>query len=300
MSGHRVVTLSEVALESWKIAVTTVFCLALVVVVVLILQDGLSSIHRLWDITMFLLAAILATAADEPNFVRRSTLLVKTVVSLWFLSILPLSVYFRSELTSLVTLRRPEYHIDTLEKLEGALEKHEVAPCVAKNTAAYYELSDRKDNACETTLMNKLQLAFFRQGDRALVVANALECLRCASHHDRVCYNYLEHISREKLKKYGNVRAFIEHLRMEPVGYQMHKFLDVYRPMRRLFLATEEHKLITWDVNERSSVDVETTSFDVSSLFMQLVILHATSCFILLLEVMVAWCVRRASLVHER
>ncbi|KAL1447372.1 hypothetical protein MTO96_028583 [Rhipicephalus appendiculatus] len=269
-------------------------------VTVVIRRETWSALRGFCDMTMFLLAAVLATSSAEPNLARRATPLVKTVLSLWFLSILPLSVYFRSELTSLVTLRRPTYRIDTLKKLEDALDRHEVAPCVVKGTAGYYELSHSRDNAWQTSLMNKLQFAFSRVGDRALAASNVRECLRCSSNRDRVCYNLLEHFSRRMLKKYGDVRAFVEHLRMQPTGYPMHKFLDVYKPIRRLFLATEEHKLIKWDVSERDSVDSETTSFDVSSLFVQLVILHTASCFVLLLEVMVAWCVRRASLLRER
>ncbi|KAL1479220.1 hypothetical protein MTO96_052035 [Rhipicephalus appendiculatus] len=76
----------------------------------------------------FLLAAVLATSAVLPKVSGRLVIVRKALLGLWLATLLPLSVYFRSELAAVITLRRPARPIDTLQKLEDALDRHQVAP----------------------------------------------------------------------------------------------------------------------------------------------------------------------------
>ncbi|KAL1478529.1 hypothetical protein MTO96_016214 [Rhipicephalus appendiculatus] len=70
-----------------------------------------------------LLASVLGTSTPEPVASARSgRFLSRALFGLWFVFVLPLSCYFRSELTSIVTLKRPAQRIDTLEELEYALD----------------------------------------------------------------------------------------------------------------------------------------------------------------------------------
>ncbi|KAL3243375.1 hypothetical protein MRX96_020588 [Rhipicephalus microplus] len=90
---------------------------------------------RIADSVTLLLASVLATSAPLPGNVSRRVIAGVALYYLWFLAILPLSSYFRSELTSKVTIKAPGDRIDTLQKLEDALDRHEVAPCATLNTA---------------------------------------------------------------------------------------------------------------------------------------------------------------------
>ncbi|KAL1469013.1 hypothetical protein MTO96_041098 [Rhipicephalus appendiculatus] len=66
----------------------------------------------------------------------------------------PLSQYFRCELTSLVTVGRPASSLDTLEELEAALDAGAAAPCVPTESATLKSLTHTDQ---PTTLGKKLQ-----------------------------------------------------------------------------------------------------------------------------------------------
>ncbi|KAL1484720.1 hypothetical protein MTO96_032415 [Rhipicephalus appendiculatus] len=295
LDDHRVVTPLEVADESSKLVASTVFLLTLAAAVAAVFgEKSWSALRGFSDLMMLLLGAFLATSADDRSLVRRVTALGKALIGICFVAVLPLSVYFRSELTSIVTIRRPAYRIDTLQELEDALDRGEVAPCAVVGSSTHFELNGDAGYAFQTSLMNKLQLAFARYGNRVLAVENPSACLRCASRRDRVCYSSLEYIRRNFLKNFPNVGEFVEHLGMQLVGFRMHKRLDMYKPMRRLFLSFEEQRLMTWFVSKNDHEEVD-TKFDMSSLFVVHVVLLAACCVVLLLEVVVAMCLSRWS-----
>ncbi|KAL1442549.1 hypothetical protein MTO96_030723, partial [Rhipicephalus appendiculatus] len=52
-----------------------------------------------------------------------------------------------SELTSIVTLKRPAERIDTLEELEDGLDGGGMAPCVYENEAAHEQLMTTESDA---------------------------------------------------------------------------------------------------------------------------------------------------------
>ncbi|KAL1478542.1 hypothetical protein MTO96_016227 [Rhipicephalus appendiculatus] len=70
-------------------------------------------------------------------------------------------------------------------------------------------------------------------------------------------------------------------------GFLMPKFHTLFKPLRRFFRDVEEHRLVVWFATEFQNETGE-TEFDVSGLLMLLVILHATGCFVLVLEIVVA------------
>ncbi|KAH7944720.1 hypothetical protein HPB51_028563 [Rhipicephalus microplus] len=71
-----------------------------------------------------------------------------------------------SEMTSTITVKAPGDRVDTLQKLEDALDRHEVAPCVTLNTAMEEEL--KQSTAPVGSLMSKLQAAFKRHEPKEL------------------------------------------------------------------------------------------------------------------------------------
>ncbi|KAL1443937.1 hypothetical protein MTO96_030131 [Rhipicephalus appendiculatus] len=250
VDAHRVVSLLEVTGECWKVVTAAVALLVLVVFVSVAIGDKHESVsRRISDTAWFLLAAVLATSAVEPHIVGRASVVRKALLGLWLAALLPLSVYFRTELTAIVTLRRPAYRIDTLPKLEDALDRRQVAPCVVMNTLGHLELTDDTWLPLQS-LSKKLQSEFTRYGEDELVKSNVSDCIQCASRSDRVCYaGHWRHPS-SCLMKPKNVAAFAEHVKIELVSFIMPKFESSYWPLRRLFLAIEEHKLIDWDSRE--------------------------------------------------
>ncbi|KAL1472026.1 hypothetical protein MTO96_039590, partial [Rhipicephalus appendiculatus] len=72
---------------------------------------------------------------------------------------LPLSQYFQSELTSLVTVGRPANNLDTLQELEAALDAGVAAPCVPKQTASWDGIMNSNH---PTTLGKKLRASVLK------------------------------------------------------------------------------------------------------------------------------------------
>ncbi|KAH6923722.1 hypothetical protein HPB50_005657 [Hyalomma asiaticum] len=169
---------------------------------------------------------------------------------------LPLSMYFRTELTSILTLRRPANRMDTLKKLEDALERREVAPCVVEQSAYHNDLVVEAESELQPSLMHKLHLAFKRHGDGGLV-KDVEGCLQCAQRPDRVCYGAVTWYNPPRFDEYTNVQPFVERLRMELTGLAMPKFLEVYKPMRRLLLAAEEQGLFNFHAQQQPDIGEE-------------------------------------------
>ncbi|KAL1481325.1 hypothetical protein MTO96_015759 [Rhipicephalus appendiculatus] len=243
----------------------------------------------------FLLSAVLATSSDQPNIGGRTGIVRKALLGLWLAALLPLSVYFRTQLTAILTLRRPAYRIDTLQKLECALDRRQVAPCVVRDTLGYWELFSYDSHLPQQSLWEKLRLVSEGLGEDELVASNVSDCIQCASRQDRVCYVGHWHNPSSSLLKLRSVAAFLEHLKIELIGFVMPKFERSYRPLRRLFLDIDEHKLIDWDWRE-PEYDNAATEFDMSGLLMLLGILLAMTCLVLVLEVVVDRSMRRPRL----
>ncbi|KAL1479219.1 hypothetical protein MTO96_052034 [Rhipicephalus appendiculatus] len=127
-------------------------------------------------------------------------------------------------------------------------------------------------------------------------MSNLSHCFQCASRRDRVGYVAQWRRSSSSPLKHGNVGEFVEHLKIELGGFLIPRFQPMYRPLRRLFLAIEEHRLIDSDARKPDQENAE-TEFDMSSLLKLQLISHATSCLVLMLEVVVAWHLRRTQLL---
>ncbi|KAH7934193.1 hypothetical protein HPB49_022793 [Dermacentor silvarum] len=107
------------------------------------------------------------------------------VCSLWLLGMLPFSNYFRGELTSRLTSHGFPEQLDTLAKLERALDEKRVAPCVVKDSFLHQRLAG--DNFVDT-INKKLRLAFRAHEDHEeLVQRTWVRCLKCALREDRIC-----------------------------------------------------------------------------------------------------------------
>ncbi|KAL1486771.1 hypothetical protein MTO96_008755 [Rhipicephalus appendiculatus] len=162
INDDRVVMLSEVVYDSWPIFASTIALLLVVALVLSAIEDRrLPPIQKIAESVTLLLASILATSAPFPSNVSRRAIARVALHFPWFLAILPLSSYFRSELTSKITVKAPGDRIDTLQKLEDALDRHEVAPCATvKHCHGRRAEMERTAPAC--SLMSKLQAAFKR------------------------------------------------------------------------------------------------------------------------------------------
>ncbi|KAL1481314.1 hypothetical protein MTO96_015749 [Rhipicephalus appendiculatus] len=232
LNDDRVVTLSEVVNDSWPLFASTFVLLLAVALVLAKMEDcQLPPLQRIADSVTLLLACVLATSAPLPGNVSRRAIAGVALYYLWFLAILPLSSYFRSELTSKVTVKAPGDRIDTLQKLEDALDRHEVAPCATLNTAMEEELN--RSTAPAGSLMSKLQTAFKRHDAKELVRCDIIDCLRCAMRRDRICYDTLAHPCKSRYRV-QEVRVFKEHYRPHLSGFQMYKGLALYRPLRKV------------------------------------------------------------------
>ncbi|KAL1474508.1 hypothetical protein MTO96_037919 [Rhipicephalus appendiculatus] len=103
------------------------------------------------------------------------------ILTAWMLTILPLSVYFRGELTSRLTVTVPPDQMDTLEKLELALDKGRVQPCVVRDGCMSAVIAGIVPYRNQT-LHAKLQKAFQHQRRRgtANMFGSMDGCLKCA------------------------------------------------------------------------------------------------------------------------
>ncbi|KAH6924234.1 hypothetical protein HPB50_014065 [Hyalomma asiaticum] len=172
------------------------FCLALVSVTLLstmiflalagALRVGRCNMDALTNSFMFLLASFYSTSYSIPR-IGRLTGLGALVCGVWMMGMLPFSNYFRSELTTRVTLRAFPDHMDTLAELERALDESRVAPCVVKDTF-FHELVTSAPFI--GNLHRKLRTAFLNRKDREeLVQTTYIQCLKCALTKGRFCYS---------------------------------------------------------------------------------------------------------------
>ncbi|KAH7935960.1 hypothetical protein HPB52_015591 [Rhipicephalus sanguineus] len=193
-SASRTVTLSEVSWESRRIMAATLTLIGLVALTQALITEGVRpSVQGAADTVSLLLAAVLATSTTEPaRGIRRGRFLRRALFGIWFVFIFPLSAYLRSELTSILTLKRPLERIDTLEELEDALDGGAVAPCVLANTVPHYQLTVNESDVADGSLMRKLRAAFKLHGPEKLSARKYSHCLACALRNDRVCYGLFE------------------------------------------------------------------------------------------------------------
>ncbi|KAL1478543.1 hypothetical protein MTO96_016228 [Rhipicephalus appendiculatus] len=172
VDDRRVVSLQEVASGSWKVLAATVALPAIFAFVYVVVGDERRSIFRaVSDAAFFLLATFLATSTVQPKAVGRAGVARRALLGLWLATLLPLAVYFRSELTAVITLKRPAYRIDTLQKLEDALDRRQVAPCITRTTRMldYFHVQPRSGHLSRQSLLMKLRFAFEQRGAEALV-----------------------------------------------------------------------------------------------------------------------------------
>ncbi|KAL1469649.1 hypothetical protein MTO96_040953 [Rhipicephalus appendiculatus] len=186
---------------------------------------------------LFLLAVLLATSSPESQF-QRHRRIRQLLYLLWYLCILSMSAYIRSEMTAMVTVTGPADHLDTLEELESALDRRTVAPCVLKGSSTQSILESTAENT-PNTLMRKLAAAYRSQKRKGLVAETPLECLLRAGRRDRVCYSPLqprcivEDVAR-------GVRAFPEPFTMVLEGFPVRHGCSFLPALRKFFFAVRE------------------------------------------------------------
>ncbi|KAH7939660.1 hypothetical protein HPB52_015565 [Rhipicephalus sanguineus] len=186
--GPEMLSLYDIWKDS-KLAVTLVAIALVLSLAFFVFADAhrvrYCSANELSNSFMFLLASFYSTSYSLPRIVRWSGL-AGLVCGLWLIGMLPFSNYFRGELTSRVTLRAFPEHMDTLTKLERALDEHKVAPCVVKDTFLHERLTK---NGSMGNIHRKLRLAFEKQKEKKKLVKSSYNhCLRCAVREDLVCY----------------------------------------------------------------------------------------------------------------
>ncbi|KAL1430382.1 hypothetical protein MTO96_015088 [Rhipicephalus appendiculatus] len=106
----------------------------------------------------------------------------------WMLGILPLSAYYRSELTSRLSVQVPPEVVDTLEEWEAALNKNEIEPCILKDGCLHAMVAGELYHE-NRSLDLKLMRAFNRRpNDSRLVFDNQEGCLLCADRRGFACF----------------------------------------------------------------------------------------------------------------
>ncbi|KAH7975705.1 hypothetical protein HPB52_004593 [Rhipicephalus sanguineus] len=149
----------------------------------LVMIGGYPLQERAQTETLFLVAILLATSCPLPNRSRRPRV-QHSIYLFWALAMLPLSQYFRCDLTSLVMVGRPSSSLDTLQELEAALDAGATAPCVPRESASWDGILNWDH---PTTLGKKLRASLLKHRDK-LVTANLLSCFECATRSGSVCY----------------------------------------------------------------------------------------------------------------
>ncbi|KAM7315779.1 uncharacterized protein ISCGN_005562 [Ixodes scapularis] len=134
---------------------------------------------------MFLLAAFYATSSRAPVYSSWENSR-RIICIVWLVGTLPLSVYFRGRLTSLLSLRVPSNALDTVEELEEALDLKKIVPCVVEGSYQHYVLANANLN--NTSVMRKLNEAYTRNDKAEIVASYPRECLLCASGDSRICF----------------------------------------------------------------------------------------------------------------
>ncbi|KAH6936159.1 hypothetical protein HPB50_014274 [Hyalomma asiaticum] len=150
------------------------------------LRVGRCNMDALTNPSIFLLASLYSTSYSSPR-IGRWIGLGAFICGLWMMDMLPFSNYFRSELTTRVTLRSFPDHMDTMVELERALDERRVVPCVEKDPFLHQLLTIDLPNV---NLHKKLRSAFGNSKDReGLVQTTYIQCLKCALTKGRFCYS---------------------------------------------------------------------------------------------------------------
>ncbi|KAL1469480.1 hypothetical protein MTO96_025087 [Rhipicephalus appendiculatus] len=151
----------------------------------------------------------------------------KLVFLFWALVMLPLSLYFLGELTSLVTGGRPAKSLYTLEDLESAIDAGATAPCVPKESASWDGIVNMDH---PTTLGKKLRASLLKHRHQ-LVTADVRSCFECAKRIGSVCYAH--RMPSSSLKRFSDpVIAFKDNFMIRPVSMPLRKSFplrDAYR-----------------------------------------------------------------------
>ncbi|KAH9380803.1 hypothetical protein HPB48_020243 [Haemaphysalis longicornis] len=178
---------SALLTSSWLCLVALAISLlasATVMVLADIIEFKAKFVHRSCDAVLFLTASFLATSADTPSN-RRFAWTRRKVYCFWLLGLLPFSVYVRSHFVSQLSFKRAVDPLDTLEKLDNALDDSVVLPCVISDTRMHKMLSDAIH---PHSLLRNLAASFNKNAAASrLVVPTFYDCMQCASRKDRVC-----------------------------------------------------------------------------------------------------------------
>ncbi|KAH6942853.1 hypothetical protein HPB50_011268 [Hyalomma asiaticum] len=160
---------------------------------------------------MFLIASFLANSTVYPmrnsgTRAQRHRLSRVIILTAWMLAIQPLSVYFRGELTSRLAVAVPHGQIDTLEKLELALDKGALRLCVVRDGCLSDAMAGTTPYGNET-LHAKLRKAFHSQpSGTANMVSTVEQCLECAGKAGFACFA----CSLEDCRAEQAMRAFVQ------------------------------------------------------------------------------------------
>ncbi|KAH6931984.1 hypothetical protein HPB50_002418 [Hyalomma asiaticum] len=177
------------------------FCILLVVMLVVWLAMCLRDycyleafrINAVLDSGTFLVASFLANSTEMPmensgNRAYRHGLSRVILLTAWMLAIFPLSVYFRGELTSRLAVAVPHAQIDTLQKLELALDKGDLQLCLVRDGCLSAVIAGTAPYRNDT-LHAKLQKAFHSQPSGAgNMFSTVVECLGCANKAGFACF----------------------------------------------------------------------------------------------------------------
>ncbi|KAL1443465.1 hypothetical protein MTO96_045987, partial [Rhipicephalus appendiculatus] len=236
----RVISVFDVLSYSTMGVSLTVTCMVVCAVVL----ASLSSIQRFQNLAvnfareaMFLLAGLLATSLPESQNQAHGRIR-RVLYCFWFVSILSLSVYIRSEITAWVTVTGPADHLDTLEELESALDRRTVSPCVVEGTATMGIL-ERSPQKSSSSLLRKLNAAYWRGSGDSPVVQTPVECLFRAGRADRVCFLPLQHDCLLENVARG-VRQFQEPFTMVLEGFPVRHGYSLLPALRKFFFAVRE------------------------------------------------------------
>ncbi|KAH7945579.1 hypothetical protein HPB49_013156 [Dermacentor silvarum] len=154
------------------------------------------------DNILFLLGSFYATSSPIPR--RKSYPLTRAVVySVWFIAILPLSNYLRSELVSRLSVHSHGEVMDTMEKVDDALSRKALTPCLRIGSMTHLTVTR---NLSYTKFHTKLSIAFYAAKERkSLESIDAAQCLSCARQKDHICFTGVLSTCSKKM-----TRGFVE------------------------------------------------------------------------------------------
>ncbi|KAL1469012.1 hypothetical protein MTO96_041097 [Rhipicephalus appendiculatus] len=192
---------------------------------------------RAQSATLFLYAVFLATSRPFPK-PRRWLRAQNALYLTWALAMVPLSQYFRCELTSMVTVGLPASNLDTFEELEAAVDAGAVAPCVLSQSATLASLLYSNHT---TTLGKKLQASLLKHRDQ-LVKDSVRSCIDCARKADGVCY--LPRMS-SSFTKSAHVAAFDKNFVTRPSSMPIRKTFPLKDAFRTFLQRVREADLLS-------------------------------------------------------